>query len=370
MGELIAPKVKSARVKFFDRGELPVDQIGQPILRSWLRSAQFGLDLGRPPRAEGMDAAELKALRERHEGLRRLCRSELEALNAEARETGGIVVLTNAQGAVLDAFGDGSFAGQAAEVALRPGVAWSEDRFGTNAIGAALAERRAIAVHGGEHFYDAHQILSCAAAPLIDPHGVVVGGLDLSAHAAVQQVHALGLIRLAVEQIEHRFFNGAFESRAVLRFHADPAVLGAAREGILVFDDAYRLIAANRRGLALVRQDWSALDEARFEDLFETAPTPSTRPVELRAADGGRFFGILKPPSDRAQTGGEASWIEDRGPPAPRAARDQTLRESELATMRAALDACGGNVSRAARRLGVHRSTLYRRLFGEGEAAG
>ena len=35
-----------------------------------------------------------------------------------------------------------------------------------------------------------------------------------------------------------------------------------------------------------------------------------------------------------------------------------------LAAMRAALDAEDGNVSRAARRLGIHRSTLYRRLFG------
>lgn len=35
-----------------------------------------------------------------------------------------------------------------------------------------------------------------------------------------------------------------------------------------------------------------------------------------------------------------------------------------LSAMRAALEAEGGNVSRAARRLGIHRSTLYRRLIG------
>ena len=38
-----------------------------------------------------------------------------------------------------------------------------------------------------------------------------------------------------------------------------------------------------------------------------------------------------------------------------------TLTGVELEAMRAALDACGGNVSAAARRLGISRSTLYRR---------
>jgi transcriptional regulator of acetoin/glycerol metabolism len=49
---------------------------------------------------------------------------------------------------------------------------------------------------------------------------------------------------------------------------------------------------------------------------------------------------------------------------------DQTLDTLTDATMRRVLDACNGNVSAAARRLGVNRSTIYRRILGLKPGAG
>ncbi|OGV62791.1 MAG: hypothetical protein A2498_02585 [Lentisphaerae bacterium RIFOXYC12_FULL_60_16] len=48
--------------------------------------------------------------------------------------------------------------------------------------------------------------------------------------------------------------------------------------------------------------------------------------------------------------------------PSPGLGLDQTVRAMELAAVRAALDATGGNVAQAAKRLGITRSKLYRKL--------
>ncbi|UDQ88511.1 GAF domain-containing protein, partial [Xanthobacter autotrophicus] len=260
--------VLAARKQFFQLGlqDRPLAAlVPEPILRSWKRCAERGLDSAALPRLEPLTAHELSAIAERHERLRRLCRPEIESLYADAMQTGCVVILTDAEGLILDALGNADFAARAAQVALRPGVLWGEASTGTNAVGTALVEGRPICVHGGEHYYDPHGILSCSAAPILDPYGQTVGALDMSGPSAVDHRHALGLVRLAVEQIEHRFFDEGFAGRRVLRLQADRALLGTSREGVLVFEDE-RLVAANRAGLGLVGADWSALGEKRAGD--------------------------------------------------------------------------------------------------------
>ncbi|MFT3996853.1 MAG: helix-turn-helix domain-containing protein [Asticcacaulis sp.] len=335
-------RVEAARKVFFEQHGLPVDQVGHAILRSWIRCADMGLDAFADPRAEAPSAHDVRTLHERHEALRRISRPELDALYAEARDLSGIVILTNARGEILDAVGDPAFAGRAAEVALKPGVLWSEDGIGTNAIGTAIAERRAVAVNGAEHYFQAHKVLSCAATPIIDPRGAVLGVLDISTPATPQGGHMLGLMRLAVEQIEHRLFREGFESCQTLRFHSEASLVGASREGILVFRDGV-VVAANRRGLSLMGRNWEDLDTLRFEELFDGAGLRSGA-VQLRSHDGRAFHG-------RCDADGQGVLMGDG-----------RLEDMETAAIRRALEAHGGNVSAAARALGIHRSTIYRRM--------
>ncbi|TJY62048.1 sigma-54-dependent Fis family transcriptional regulator [Sinimarinibacterium sp. CAU 1509] len=284
--------VLAARRRFFEDGRAPRGLVPDAILRSWIRCAGLGLEAAQGPQVEMLNARELREASERHERLRRLCRPELELLHADARDTGSVVILTDANGLVLDTVGDTEFAGRAAQVALRPGVAWGEAMTGTNAIGTALVERRPIEVRGAEHYFVPHRILSCYAAPILDPRGQVAGALDLSGHAAIAHMHALGMVRLAVDQIERRLFDGAFRDCDVVRVHRDPALLGTAREGILVFDD-YRLIAANRHGLALFGLDWEDLGKTRYTELFSTTMSALRDGADLRGLRGQPMHGHI-----------------------------------------------------------------------------
>lgn len=286
----ISPRaVLAARRQFFLHGKPAEALVSAPILRSWQRCAEHGLDNAALPKLEPLTAGELLEVTERHERLRRLCRPEIESLYADAMQTGCVVILTDADGMILETLGSADFAARAAQVSLRPGVAWGEATTGTNAVGTALVEGRPIAVHGAEHYYDPHGILSCSAAPILDPYGRTVGALDLSGPAAVDHRHALGLVRLAVEQIEHRFFEEGFGGRRVLRFQADRAMLGTAREGILVFEDD-RLVAANRNGLGLIGMDWSALGNRRADELFDRMPNAGGDAHRLLDASGRELF--------------------------------------------------------------------------------
>ncbi len=277
--------IHTARRQFFEDGRAPHGLVPETILRSWQRCRGMGLDAAAAPMMEPLTSREFRETRERNEQLHRLCRPELEALHADARDTDSVVVLSDAQGLVLDALGSAAFASQAARVALRPGVAWREGTTGTNAIGTALAERRAVEVRGAEHFFEPHGVLSCYAAPILDPQGQIIGALDLTGRSNVAHTHALGMVRLAVDQIEHRLFEEMPSDCELLRLHNDSGLLGTAHEGILVFRDRC-LIAANRYGLGLLGLDWSVLGRQRFDELFATRPANLGSVSQLSLVDG------------------------------------------------------------------------------------
>ncbi len=311
--------INTARRNFFDSGVEPGGLVSETILASWRRCRMQGLVADERPSVALVERHQLGEMQEQHEVLRRLCRPELEALYASANHAGSIVVLTAPDGFILDALGNADFLDKAARVSLRPGAPWSEAATGTNAIGTALIERRAIEVRGGEHYYSPHKVLSCSASPIFDPHGEVVGVLDLSGEASAHHLHALGMVQLAVEQIEHRLFESDFDGADIVRIQPDAALLGTAREGMLVFE-AHKLVAANRHALRLLGMDWSELGKRRYDELFASAlPRPGSV-AGMRCQSGEMVHArrdVVRSPSTPSRAMARATHVKPVRSPAP-----------------------------------------------------
>ncbi|CAB3640305.1 MULTISPECIES: sigma-54-dependent Fis family transcriptional regulator [Achromobacter] len=287
-----------ARQLFNQQGVVPGGLVAEPILRSWRRCADLGFDMRGKRRAEPMTAAELREARQRNEALRRLSEPAMSLLRREGGSD-GLVILSDAQGLVLDSDGDIDFAQRASRVALMPGAAWDEAAAGTNAIGTALVEGRSLVVHGAEHYFEPNRILTCAAVPITDSEGRMLGVLDLSSPAREVRPDVLALVRAAVDLIEHRLFDSAHEPCAVLRLHADRSALGTPGEALLAFEGDL-LVGANRRAMQVLGLASTALGVYRYADLFEgvmeQAPDAAGR---VHARGGAVYHARLRLPRSR-----------------------------------------------------------------------
>ncbi|BEP68263.1 MULTISPECIES: sigma-54-dependent Fis family transcriptional regulator [unclassified Variovorax] len=283
--EASAPSVSVAQARelFFAQGRDPAPWIAPHISRSWQRS--------RPVDPHCIDPTPMapSLLNERREQAMRLlscAQPELDGLAEHAVGNGCIVALSDASGLILEEIGSPDFLPKAQRVALQPGVEWSESHRGTNAIGTALAEREALMVLGGEHYLAQNGRLGCAAAPIFSGRGELAGALDISGETARVNHHALGLVRMAAQQVEHRMLL-AEASGHVLRFHARPALIGTAREGLMVIEGG-RIVAANRVALDLFGRSWEGLLDLDAEDFLGAQWPRMEHRRSLLTLPGGR----------------------------------------------------------------------------------
>ncbi|MCE1241394.1 MAG: sigma-54-dependent Fis family transcriptional regulator [Azonexaceae bacterium] len=271
-------RLRRARQLFFDHGDLPEGLIDPLILRSWERCRRFGVDeSGYQAHTDSMDRIALKTEQERNRYLLTQGRPIMEHVFEQIRESGSMVVMSDANGLLLETVGDPDFVDRADRVALAAGASWDETLRGTNAIGTALSEEKPVAIFGGEHFLGQNAFLTCCASPIFGPDGKLIGVLDISGDYRSQQRHTLGLVRLSTAIVEKRLFE-TFHARDILVcFHLRPDYLGSPKEGLAAVSADGQVIAINRIGLELlgirpvdaVRRDFSMVFENSLASLVD-----------------------------------------------------------------------------------------------------
>jgi sigma-54 dependent transcriptional regulator, acetoin dehydrogenase operon transcriptional activator AcoR len=244
---------------------------GDPALiieSSHRRSVAYGLGRNEEPDFSAIGRADLSLLIEQNRALYSCALPVMETLYEQIVNTHNMVILTDAASMIVHSVGDADFLEKANRVALQPGVAWSEQSKGTNAIGTAIAERVPTLVHADQHFLTANHFLTCSAAPIFDYQGKVVGVLDVTGDRNSYHKHTMALVRMSAQMIENQLFSAAFQDAITLHFHSRPEFIGTLMEGIASFTPGGRFLSANRSGLFQLGVPLSALKAHTFSSLF------------------------------------------------------------------------------------------------------
>ncbi len=150
------------------------------VLSRWRRSERLGVIADAHAYPEGTSDSDLASRRARLADVFREEGALLGPIAAGLAERALVALIADPDGVILASHGGGDFLDPAARVRLVCGARWSEEARGTNAIGTALVEARAVAVIGCAHYEERNRGLFCYATPLRDPFGELVAVLDVT----------------------------------------------------------------------------------------------------------------------------------------------------------------------------------------------
>ena len=182
-------------------------RLRQDILSSWKRSLLAGLT---PERFEVPHVTDVD-----EDGPLAWTAAPVMARLAEDLDGTGIgILLADSRGHIISRrSGERHVLRLLDKIELVPGSLYDEDHIGTNAIGTAVFQARPSVVAGPEHFADALGEMACAASPVTDADGQLIGVLDLTCAAQDFNPLMLPLVKHAVAEITARLATGKLAKR-------------------------------------------------------------------------------------------------------------------------------------------------------------
>ena len=230
-------------------------------------------------------------------------------------KSGCTVLLTDASGIVVDQRSNTSDEMQFAEWGLVKGADWSEATEGTNAVGTSIIENRKMIIHRDEHFYARNIGVSCVATPIYGCKGHLVGVLDVSSARDDQSQESNKILASIIAHISRRIetdiFRAAYPGTRILVAESHDFDANS----LLAIDNHDLVVGATRAA----RQEYKLGMDGNLE------PRPTSDLIGRKSH--------------------QTDYLTSE--------RSALIRE---------LVRSNKNVSLTARKLGVGRATLYRRL--------
>ena len=204
--ERTARELMAVRDNFLSTGSLSLWTPRPLILASWERCRTLEVNPSRrcAPLAVARET-QLEQLRDDNARLIEAARPAMSYLIDFFADSGYVVVLSDAQGRLLEVVGDTTIRRRLARIDFVPGGNWHESAAGTNAIGTALADGHVVQLMAAEHYCDGWQDLTCTAAPIYHPFtNEIIGILDVTGDYRLIRPFLTSLLAVAALETRQR----------------------------------------------------------------------------------------------------------------------------------------------------------------------
>ena len=383
-----------ARQRFFEEGTRPSGLVADLVIQSWSRCVQARRDPGENIAFNPVTASRIHSALARSRQLLEAAATDLSQLETTLAGTSCSAILTDPHGVVVHATRSSANHQEVLmPLARRVGVNLAEAHVGTAAPSVTTHSGQACLVLGGEHFFNSLQRMYCAAAPIRDVQGRLAAVLDVTSEGQPFGFDAAAVVSMYATTIENQLLRAQSGDHIVVQLQTTASMLGTPMEGLagLAADGSIawannvgaRLLGVAQAEIGLSAEAVFGLDVNAFLRLTRM-PCPSLQRLpnglnvwlsaRLQSRDGAtRLFKMPEAPAP-------APAAARSEVPAPAAATAPatafaiaddtagTLRDNDRHLIHQTLRACDGNVSRAARKLGVSRGLVYRHLKQAGTA--
>jgi transcriptional regulator of acetoin/glycerol metabolism len=284
------------------------------VIRAWERClSDYMLEPDGNPPSEFVGSSVLDERRGQLGPLTEIARAEMMRLFRQIAPSRYLLLLTDAEGLILEMMCEPGDADSLRRLDLAPGFIWDERHEGTNGPGTCLHDRKPTLVHRAEHFFSRNVSMTCSAAPLWGPNGELLGVLDASyfdcTDSRQSQVPTLALISTSSRIVEQAYFRSSFRNCWILRFHEQMELVNQLPAAMLAVDENGVVRAADSAAPGCLGLDgFNGIIGRSIDDLFEVSTThfyldARARPHQVwptTNCSGDQVYIGIHPPQDTA----------------------------------------------------------------------
>ncbi len=338
-------------------------KINSEISDSWSRCISNGLDPFKNPKQSIVSSVELKKIKQKNENLRKIVIPELELLYSQIAGTNFMVAYSDENGLVLDTIYDKTCLNTDVGKTVIPGSIWTEKICGTNGLGLSVELKKPTIVSGKEHFFTAHENISCFASPIINYDGKTIGIIDASTDSMSREQHTLALVKLATKSIETKLFVKKFENELILSFHPRLEYLNTTSIGLLAINGDGVIMGANSNAKIMLNGLVDLKNESFnkiFTNSFSLIASDLLNNKILKITDhlGSSVF-VTKNPNIRKSKIIKSKGLKEIN--ACQNCKDRKLQRERCKLIRSTFLETN-NITAVSRKLGISRTTIYKHI--------